>query len=469
MTRLECRTLVPLLCVLLPSASLAQTGGEYHPSTEPRFYRSVNPYHMYLVRGGDTLGEPVRSVAVERQLWTKGADGLHVIVDQQQLNVDRGHSADTFDLAPNGRVRAINGRADQLRGRYDLVPRFAGPASKLEVGASWRDSLGSAGPGPAGPYEFTIVREYRVVRQLDSLGQRLVEITADGTVRYRDAYWVDSTAGTATWLDVAGPVSETVLFSPARGELVSQAWEMDLRGRGTTPSDDGVDTLPAGLRSASVQQLVGPELGALLMRPLPGTDTTYTLAEQGVLFLHTTGRTATQVVSSLVRNDGLVGTVRLTHVDGRPERFEAAWTDSTVRRTEILERGDSLEIRGDEPRRVALPAGAWSIADYAMGELVAPALLSLPRDGEPHDLAVYRPVAGKWDHYEATVREAANALIATIAGNAEAGESVYLMTVDGDVLFVENSGPTGARRIPRPDSPRFAELQALVQELQRQP
>jgi hypothetical protein len=82
-----------------------------------------------------------------------------------------------------------------------------------------------------------------------------------------------------------------------------------------------------------------------------------------------------------------------------------------------------------------------------MQELLAPALLALPRDTLLHPIAIYRPFSGHWDTGVATMRERAGLLVFTLQIGS-GGAEFLVFTPEGDYLYGENGGPTGAKRFP---------------------
>jgi hypothetical protein len=83
-----------------------------------------------------------------------------------------------------------------------------------------------------------------------------------------------------------------------------------------------------------------------------------------------------------------------------------------------------------------------------MQEMIAPLLLSLPRDGTAHPFAIFRPTAGHWDSGTALVRELAGSVLAILRLEGGAEPEILILTADGDYLYGENTGPVKARRVP---------------------
>ncbi|HWJ24404.1 MAG TPA: hypothetical protein VNS52_18740, partial [Gemmatimonadaceae bacterium] len=107
---------------------------------------------------------------------------------------------------------------------------------------------------------------------------------------------------------------------------------------------------------------------------------------------------------------------------------------------------------------------AWGVADYAMEELIAPALLALPRDGAPHPFAVFRPFPGHWDAGTARAQERAGLVIVVLGFEGAKDADVLLLTPDGDLLFGENAGLQHSRRGPT-NATRQARLEAALKEI----
>jgi hypothetical protein len=430
----------------------------------------VNPYKMYWVRGADTVGRPVHSVAVEAQAWRQAGPTLQVALRQLELDVNRKHKVDTFAISPFGAVQTINGQAPGLNERVDLLLRL--PGRKLVKDLTWTDTLKSRQSGPSGTDFYDIIRNYRVRRLFDSAGNRLAEVTSVGNARYKHSWWLDSAAGQFLILDVAGPDTERFVFSVQSGQLLYRTWSMHLVGSGTIPDPSGgVDTVPAGLISGQTQNVISPQRARLLMRPLPGNDTAVTVSDGGTVLLHTVLRNGENIDAGMGRNDGLVGTARARFAAGVMQSYEAVWTDTsaTPREMAITLAGDSLRIRdpdgGDSV--VSIPSGWWGIADYAMNEFLVPTLLAHAPDGRDARFAVYRPYARHWDTGVAGVRRVGEHLVASYLLGTDTLRTFLLITKDGDLLFGENSGPDRAQRVPPEGSVRRAELEAILRTLQR--
>lgn len=443
----------------------AQQPASYQATATPRSYYASNPHHLYWVRGGDTVGTPITAAYFEQQEWGADAAGLRIRV-RQLGGLPRSEKVDTFRVTSNGRVVSINGDSATLRGRTDLLPRLPDPIRPLVPGTEWSDSVGTFRRAIAGDYVYMATRRYRVTRQLDTLGRRLVEIENDGYVRYRDEFRADSAAGTYSWLDVAGPERGSVLLDVEDGTVLLRRWEMQLSGVGGLP--EARDTLPAGLRSAYRQALISDSVARLAMRPLPVGDTTVTVSGGSLLFLHTVRSSGDTVSSSFVRADGLIGTVFAVYEGGRPQLVRTLWTDSTgARRTEITARGSSLEVRDSTSRTVRIPREHWAIADYAMSEHLVPLFRSLPADGQPRQIAVYRPVPARWDERRVVIQAIPEGIVATIQGPGPEEGEVHLVLANGDLLFVETMGRSSAQRLPPPASTRFATLRAIIERVTR--
>lgn len=455
------------LCVLAQELAGQQ---KYLPSADTEFVLLVNPYRMYWIRGVDTLSQPQEAVSIEAQRWDRDGQRLRVTVRQLQLDVHRHLKVDTFTVTSRGAVEKINGHAPGLNERVDLVLRL--PARPFAPGLTWADTLRS--PQRTGPQRdglYVVTRSYRVSRLFDSAGTQLAEVSATGMVRYRDSWWVDSTAGSYVSMDVTGPDTERFVFAVGQGRLISRSWSMHLTGKGTIPGGGGgADTTPAGLIASETQQAISQERARLLMRPLPGLDTSVTLNSSPVL-LHTVLRGSQDIEAGMARNDGLVGTARARFAGGRVESYEALWTDTAAAPRQISIRldGDSLRIResGRNDTVIAIPERWWGMGDYAMNELLVPTLLAHPADGAATPFAVYRPYPHHWDVGTASLRPLGDNFVAAYRLGSDTLPTYLLITKDGDLLSAENSGPTGAQRVPSEGSPRRARLEEILKTLPR--
>jgi hypothetical protein len=157
------------------------------------------------------------------------------------------------------------------------------------------------------------------------------------------------------------------------------------------------------------------------------------------------------MIAALARNDGLVGISRAVYENGIVRAYEATWADTSagLLTQRVSRRDDGLHVSrsGGRDTVLVMPNGAWGIADYSMQELLAPALLALPRDTLLHPIAIYRPFSGHWDTGVATMRERAGLLVFTLQIGS-GGAEFLVFTPEGDYLYGENGGPTGAKRFP---------------------
>jgi len=451
--------------LLVPGAASA-------PAQAPRYsarpdtlrYLIDNPYRMYWVHGADTVGPPRDEVSVESHVWGGSPDAPRVTVHNQLLDVSRRLQRHVYALAPNGRVRTMDGAPPDASQAAD--PLLQLPAAPLDAGASWTDTVHAAGRDPAGPEVYDVIRTYTVRRTLDTLGARgVADVEAHGTVHYRFGFLANTATRKTAWLDVAGPDTERYLFDTASGRMLWREWDMHLVGRGVAP--DTPDTVPAGLESREVSSLSASPGTRFLLEPLPGADTSITFAMQSraIILLHTTARSRTGIAASLTRNDGMVGvatvSVNASHITG----YRATWSGPTgLAAQAVTVRRDSLHLvrQGQRDTAVAMPPdSAWGIADYAMNELLAPVLLAVPRDGKPHPFAVFRPTAARWDTGAVHARSRNGFVVVALELEGDTRPETLVFSTDGDCLFGDNAGPADSRRVPS-DAKRFARLEAAM-------
>ncbi len=460
--------ILALLAVL--AAAPAASQARYLPQADTLFYENLNPYRMYFVRGGDTLGPSVRAFSIQRQVWRADGQGLRVDERQEFLQVHGRTRATVFQVTPRGIVRTVDGQANVEKGQYDLVMRLPADGD-LHEGRVWHDTVDHAVPVPGGEYVYHAVRELRVERMADTLGGRMAVVRGTGRLRYRHAEPVDSAAGTSWWMDVSGPVDETFLFDVDRGRMAVREWRMDLRGTSAFPgARGGMDTLPAGLLSMDTVRLVTAERARLMARPLPG-DTTVTAAAQGDILLHAVRRRGTEVESGFRLNDGTMLTARARHEGGRAVRYALLHTrphePSLERVVELVD--GRLRVTGDRDTALALPAGAWTVADYGMDEHLAPAVAHLALQGQVEgEIHVLRPSALSWDRAQVTVVPVRDAFAVVLRMEPEGIRDVTTVLVvskDGDLLYAEGQPPNESTRRPPEGSARAKRLDLLLDAL----
>ncbi len=453
-----------LAALFAGAASAAAQAPQYAARHDTLRYTIDNPYRMYWLRGADTIGPARRELSVESHVWGGTASQPEVAVHNQLLDVSRRLQQHVFSLSPNGRVRSVDRRPPDASQGVALLLHL--PAAPLRPGTSWSDTVRADGKDAAGPEVYEVIRNYHVQRVLDTLGARQVaDVEAYGTVRYRFGFVADAAKQHTAWLDVTGPDTERYLFDTQAGRLVWRQWEMHLVGRGVAP--DAEDTVAAGLESSEVVSMSDTPVTRFLLEPLPGADTsiTFDMQRKTLILLHTTARSPSSITASVTRNDGMVGVASVGMSGSHITDYHATWSETVALRTQaITVRDSSLELvrQGQPDTSIAVPAGAaWGIADYAMDELLAPALLALPRDGKPHPFDVYRPYPARWDTATAMVKSrGAFVVVALEFSNADRPQTPVFGT-DGDCLFADNAGPNESRRVPS-GAKRFARFQAAM-------
>jgi hypothetical protein len=259
---------LPLLALVLAAAPAAAQA-RYRPQPDTLYYEALNPYRMYfVVPKGDTVGDPVRSLNVERHLWRESAAGLTAEVRVDDVDGSQPRTTDVLEVSPRGVVTAIRQGKEDYRGRWDFMLRLP-EGGDLHPGRVWHDSLSRTG-GPGGENAFQTWRELYVERIVDSLGSRIAVVRGRGTVRYRDSY--PARNGKQWWIDVRGPMRETFLFDLTHGRLAGREWWMDLRGSAGFPNARGAtDTLAAGLLSTDTTRMISAEEARALTEEGAGT------------------------------------------------------------------------------------------------------------------------------------------------------------------------------------------------------
>lgn len=463
------RSLLTVLALLAAAPAVAQGGYRAQPDT--LYVEDLNPFRMWVVRGGDTLGNPVRSLAVERQVWRDAGDSLEVQVVSHLLTLSAEVKSETLGITRGGRVTSVDGQADEVRGRYDFVLRLP-PGLTLAEGTVWADTNHNALPVEGGDYSIRIVRELRVERLVDSLGSRVAVVRGAGTMHYHDTY--SSEPGRFWWLDVTGPVRETFVFDVRNGRQVGREWWMDLRGTAAFPGTGGaVDTVPAGLFSADTARMISAERARLLTRALTGGDTTRSYGENGAVLLHAVRRAGDTMESSALARDGTLTTVRSDLRGGVPIRFELLRTaghQEPWRRTLAVEPG-RMRVTGNRDTVLAIPEGAWTIGGEGMHEHLAAALArATPGAGNDVEISVLDPFTLEWDRVRTRVMPFEDVLLgvaSTKRGNAERSV-VMLITKSGDLLYAQ--GATGEvmdfTRAPADGSPTLKRVGRLLDALE---
>ena len=204
---------------------------------------------MYFVRGGDTLGEPVSTTTRESWYLRNAAKGLELWT---RLEGSGFSAQETYTITPEGRVTAVGGKpvSDVPNARVDVLPRLASGGRSLSAGLQWFDTVSSRGTESYGLTYYDVVRNYRVVRTIDTLNTKLGLLVATGRMKLRQGGWQDSTQGSVWWQEVSGPVTDTVWFDTRAGNVFESLTVMNLTGTGGFGPLAGGITMPSGLRSS---------------------------------------------------------------------------------------------------------------------------------------------------------------------------------------------------------------------------
>ena len=245
-------TIAALLSLLTARTASSQVPTAYRPSADTLRYEAVNSYLMYFVRGSDTLGEPIMTRTRETRHLKATPTGLELWVRLEGTGPNPFRSQQTYTVAPNGRVLAVDGQpAATVQGaRVDVLPRLPAHAGPLAPGVAWDDTVAIRGTPPYGPTYYQVKRTYRVLRTLDTLGTTLALIAASGEMRLRQGGWQDSAQALVWWQEVAGPVADTVHLDVGAGRVIASVAVMELVGNGGLGPRDGGVTMPSGLRSS---------------------------------------------------------------------------------------------------------------------------------------------------------------------------------------------------------------------------
>jgi hypothetical protein len=245
------RLLVGLM-VTWSSSSGAQAVIQYRPSGDTLRFESTNTYQMFFVRGADTLGEPITTRTLELQHFASVNGALSVWVRLQSLEGNSFSREDTYTVTTSGRVLTEGGRSVDAtpHARVDLLPRLPDPAVPFNVGARWVDTVGVAREEAYGATRYSVAREWRVTRMVDTMGTSAALLVAQGTMRLRQGGWQDSIQGIVWWQEATGPVVDSAWFDTRNGALLADVTLMNLAGTGGGgPRTGGGAVMPSGLRS----------------------------------------------------------------------------------------------------------------------------------------------------------------------------------------------------------------------------
>jgi hypothetical protein len=202
-------------------------------------------------------------------------------------------------------------------------------------------------------------------------------------------------------------------------------------------------------RVAQIATAIGP-------RSFARGDTLVTFAPQGPILYHILGGSRDSVATTMIRNDGLVGTSATVWRSARLEKFVVRWFTPQAEQLSISGEvaGSALRLNGTRSPSVPLPSIPWGVADYGMEESLAPLLLSIPR-GVETPVAVWRPFGQKWDTITVSVRASAGGGARVTKGNVTWGISDA-----GRLVWIDDARQKSTRR-PLAGAPSFPTYERL--------
>lgn len=448
------------------STSLTAQAPELRPPREPAWYQGIESQTLYFVRGVDTTRMTGTAPRIARLVWVPSRRGDALVVTTTALDVHRGVTVDTLRLDAHGNVVAVGADSASAHDRYSLFLRLPVPPGALDSGATWGDTIAPGWPA-AGSRSLSVhITGYHVEGSADTLGAEATIVSVEGVARYRQSDWVDSTAETTYQVDATGPMHETWWLDPKHGELLARRRELGLTGIGVVPGAQGSDTIPVGVSADDAWGRIGPDRAAVLARPLPGRDTSWTVTSAPVI-LHTVNALGQAIESGLARNDGVVGTALVQTTGAGPVQYQALWTAPGSADTTALAsiRNDTLYLTGTRSGAWPVPSTPWAIADEGMEEQLVPALRTLA-DSQTVALPTFRPRTAEWDTLTASARYLpGGARLFLLSHRGPAGRIAVLVDSTGALLTVEKATDPPSRRLPPAGSSRRAQLDQLINSL----
>lgn len=448
------------------AAPLAAQLPRFHPPKEPAWYQGIESQTLYFVRGSDTTRMTGTAPRVARLTWVPGRHGDALVVATTALDVHRTVTTDTLRLDARGNVVAISADSASTRDRYALFLRLPVPPGPLDSGATWGDTLAPGWPAPGARSLSARITGYRVEGTTDTLGAVTTVVQVDAIARYRQSGWFDSTTGRSFQVDATGPLHETWWLDPKQGGLLARRRQFELEGVGLIPGDSGVDSIPVGVSADDAWGRISAERAQVLSRPLPGTDSSWTVTSAPVL-LHTVGVLGQAIESGLARNDGSVGTALAETDAARPVQYQALWTSPGAADTTSLVsvRNDTVVASGTTSGRWPAPPMPWTIADEGMEEQLVPVLRTLA-DSQVTKVPAFRPYAGRWDTLTArALRLPGGARLFVLSRGGPDTRVAILVDSTGALLTVEKATDPPTRRLPPLGTPRRARLDQLMAAL----
>jgi hypothetical protein len=447
----------------------------YRAQADTLYYSLLTKRVVTFIRGRDTLRIPTVQFAVMSERWSQVDSHLRVVTHTICINFPRRSVEDTVDVSPHGQILMINGRVPDANAAQQRDFLLHLPDEKLKPGTVWLDSTIVSKPGAGGGIVRSMRLSLRVNRVDDAAGNtRVADIIAEGALRDREGYWIDSAAGRSGWIDVAGPSHQEFRYDVKYGELYGHYADATLPGWGTLPNrTGGDDTLPVVLSLHVIKRSLSAERAQMLARPLPGQDTSITMdSTQNVIYLQTTKRAGDTIEAGMARPAGWMRTASSRFANGRPLIYDATWTDTTYAwyaTRHVERRGDSLWVHTERSdTTIGVPAVTWAVADETMNEFLVPALLTLPHDSTEHPIAVYRPWTRRWDVWTARVWEVGGMYAAWLTQSKQDPPQFLILTKDGDLLLSEERrGKALWIRTPRVGGSRAIALQEVLKKLHR--
>lgn len=189
-------------------------------------------------------------------------------------------------------------------------------------------------------------------------------------------------------------------------------------------------------------------------------------SEPGPILYSTVSRDGPVVASSLVRNDRMAGTTTAWWRGATEARVEVTWTrdDSTIQKVEcVISRGE-MRVSGSWDTVLAVPSGAWAVADYGMDDQVVPLVMRLVRDSSMHHVMLFRPYAHRWDTISVQAFGRPWGTLARLT-TADGSVSTWWISRDGELIRIKSGD--GSERTPVPMTRLFPKYHRIVRAERR--
>ena len=413
--------------------------------------------------GQRTTGIGLERHVVDRRRLSRTPTGFRLDILRVKLGLKDTTVNISVDYAPTGAVTRVVGDTGSLS--RDVAPLLMLMCREYQEGRTVVD-LGGRVDTIQTAIQRSITRAmagrgFVVGAPIDTLGQRLIVVTARRTVADTSRGQMlrqqpNQPADTVRpWTMLSGEEVERLLLRNSDRQVVFRERTRRLAGRGWIPPHPLGDTVPIRVEYASVERDVDSVTAAQIL----------SFSRRGELSVSGTNRDTVALHWREWRGDTLI--VRQVRRSGWRDELRTVWRDSALVSAMLMEPGTATQEPGPFRRRftldrgylrdagsrdsmLATPTHPWALALDGFEDAIVPALLKIPVDSQPHRFSMYGLAndRGNWLNWSVTIVPRGTVRVAKFSTLQRQWVGTFVFTPTGELLLSTLGGPQGVSRVP---------------------